>query len=59
MNYGICLTNQESIIHWIDEFTRELGEFRSLIAEGWQDLEKTFTSVQEMRMKWMEERESL
>ena len=58
MNRDICLTNQEAIINWIDEFTKELGEFRRLVAEGNQDLEKAFIRMHQARQRWLEEKGS-
>ena len=55
MNRDICLTNGENIAAWIDEFTRELQRFRSLIAEGDLSLEQAFERARQARNAWIEE----
>jgi prephenate dehydrogenase len=55
MNRDICLTNGENIVSWIDEFTRELQRFRSLIAEGDLGLEQAFDRARQARNAWIEE----
>lgn len=57
MNRDICLTNQDNVISWIDEFTKELNRFRELIATGDDELEKAFSEVKEARQRWIEERD--
>jgi len=55
MNRDICLTNQENILNWTEEFIKELSRFRQLIIDGGEDLEKAFIQVQQARQKWIEE----
>ncbi len=55
MNRDICLTNGDNIVTWIDEFTRELQRFRSLIAEGDLNLEQAFERARQARNAWIEE----
>jgi len=55
MNRDICLTNGENIVAWIDEFTREVQRFRSLIAEGDLSLEEAFERARQARNAWIEE----
>ncbi len=55
MNRDICLTNGDNIVFWIDEFTRELQRFRSLIAEGDVELEHAFDQARQARNTWIEE----
>jgi len=55
MNRDICLTNGENIVAWIDEFTRELQRFRTLIAEGDLSLEQAFDRARQARNAWIEE----
>jgi prephenate dehydrogenase len=55
MNRDICLTNGENIVAWIDEFTRELQRFRSLIAEGDLSVEQAFEKARQARNAWIEE----
>lgn len=55
MNRDICLTNQQNILNWIDEFVKELSRFRGLVSEGGEELEKAFIQAQQARQKWIEE----
>jgi len=52
----ICLTNQRSIVRWIDDFTKELQRFRKLVADGDETLGKTFSKACEARDKWLKSR---
>lgn len=54
LNYGICSTNQRAIIAWIDRYVEELNEYRHLVLEGEQELEKLFLKAREMRQRWLE-----
>ncbi|MCL0064345.1 3-phosphoshikimate 1-carboxyvinyltransferase [Dehalococcoidia bacterium] len=54
LNYGICSTNQRAIIAWIDRYIEELNEYRHLVLEGEQELEKSFLKTREMRQRWLE-----
>jgi len=53
MSRDICLTNKEPILHWIDEFLKELGEFRRLVSEDGKELEQAFLRVREGRERWL------
>ncbi|MBN2099467.1 MAG: prephenate dehydrogenase/arogenate dehydrogenase family protein [Dehalococcoidia bacterium] len=55
MNRDICLTNGENIVAWIDELTKELQRFRTLIAEGDLGLEQAFERAWQARNAWIEE----
>jgi len=55
MNHDICLTNQENILNWIDEFIKELSRFRQLIAEDSEELEKAFIQARQARQSWLKE----
>jgi len=55
MNRDICLTNQENILLWIDEFSRELSRFRQLVADSSEDLEKAFMEARQARESWLED----
>ncbi len=55
MNRDICLTNQQNILNWIEEFIKELSRFRQYIIDGDEDLEKAFIQAQQARHKWIEE----
>ena len=56
MNSDICLTNQDGIIRWIDEFIKEMHAFRSLVEEGSDSLWKTFDSAWEARDRWLQDK---
>jgi prephenate dehydrogenase len=55
MNRDICLTNRENILLWIDEFSRELSQFRQLVAGNSEDLEKAFTEARQARESWLDD----
>jgi len=46
--HGICRTNRENLLHWIDRFADELGRYRRMIADTEDDkaLLETFARVQ-------------
>jgi prephenate dehydrogenase len=54
LNYGICSTNQEAIIDWIDRYIEELGEYRHMVQEGGRELERSLSNAREMRQRWLE-----
>jgi prephenate dehydrogenase len=55
MSRDICLTNQEGIVHWIDQFISELTAFKGLIQEGGErTLGKAFDSAWEARDRWLQ-----
>jgi prephenate dehydrogenase len=55
MSRDICLTNQEGIVHWIDEFIKELYAFRGLVQEGGErPLGQVFTNAWEARDRWLQ-----
>ena len=49
----ICLTNREGITYWVDEFIKQLYEFRRLLREDVDGLEKAFIQAWEARAKWL------
>lgn len=53
MSRDICLTNQDSIVRWIDRFIDELGRYRKLVSEGGDGLLAEFQRVWEAREKWL------
>jgi len=55
MSRDICLTNREPILHWIDEYIKELGEFRRLVSEGGQEMEQAFIRTRQGRERWLGE----
>ena len=55
MNRDICLTNQEGLVHWIDEYIKELYSFRNLVKEGGEkDLFNAFDAAWEARDRWVQ-----
>ncbi len=54
MNYDICLTNRGNILNWIDEFIKELSQFRRLIAADSSKLEDAFIQARQARQAWLE-----
>lgn len=54
MNAHICLSNQDAITSWIDNFIEELQRLRNLVAGGSNKLEKTLDLAREARQKWLE-----
>ena len=55
MSRDICLTNQEGLVHWIDEFIKELYAFRGLVQEGGEKtLGQAFDDAWEARDRWLQ-----
>lgn len=55
MSRDICLTNREALNRWIDEFIRELQEFRDMVQEGDErTIGNTFDSAWEARDRWVQ-----
>jgi prephenate dehydrogenase len=55
MSRDICLTNQEGVVHWIDQFIKELYAFRGLVLEGGErPLRKVFDDAWEARDRWLQ-----
>jgi prephenate dehydrogenase len=53
VNSHICLSNQGAIIGWIDKFSRELKQYRQLVAEGDEGLEQALAQANRARQKWL------
>jgi len=53
VNAHICLSNQAAILHWIDEFTRELERYRQLVNAGDKHLEKALAEANKARQEWL------
>jgi prephenate dehydrogenase len=49
----ICLSNQETIIGWIDKFSQELERYRHLVAKGDQRLEQALSEASKARQEWL------
>ena len=55
MSRDICLTNKEALNRWIDEFIRELQEFRGMVDEGDErTLGRAFDGAWEARDRWVQ-----
>ena len=57
MHRDICLTNQESILHWLDRLAGELGDLARQIRAGDAGLEATFATAKKARDAWAASRE--
>ncbi len=55
VNAHICLTNRQAIIHWIDEFRKELDRYRQLVDAGNEDLEEALAEANKARQGWLNE----
>ena len=54
MNRDICLTNPEDVIYWIDQFIKELYDFRNRVKEGQgEEIIETFINSWEARSRWL------
>ncbi|MBI4232918.1 MAG: prephenate dehydrogenase/arogenate dehydrogenase family protein [Chloroflexi bacterium] len=53
MSRDICFTNKDAILYWIDEFIRQLYEYRNLVKAGGDELEKAFIRAWEARARWL------
>ena len=52
MYRDICLTNSESLAHWLDEYITTLSALRDRIAAHDRSLDETFTRAQQLRLQW-------
>ena len=55
VNSHICLSNQEAIVDWIDEFSQELKRYRQLVAKGDKRLEQALTEANNARQEWLKQ----
>lgn len=47
LSHDICLSNRESVLHWLDRIVEELGRYRELLQQGQEEeLFKTFARAQ-------------
>ncbi|MBI2849392.1 MAG: prephenate dehydrogenase/arogenate dehydrogenase family protein [Chloroflexi bacterium] len=58
LSRDICATNQKNLVRWIDAYIAELQHFRSLIAEGGEELETEFEMARKAREDWLARPES-
>jgi len=54
VNAHICLTNRQAIIHWIDEFSKELDRYRQLVGAREEHLEEALAEANKARQKWLD-----
>ncbi|MFC1919740.1 prephenate dehydrogenase [Chloroflexota bacterium] len=54
INIDIFHTNQEAILHWIDELMNRLSRMREQIAETDEGLKLTLSKVSDARQRWLE-----
>lgn len=54
MHLGICATNHENLVHWLDETIKQLYEMRTLLKEGdTTKLEALFYAARDARARWV------
>jgi prephenate dehydrogenase len=53
VNAHICLSNQEAILHWIDELSQELERYRQLVTTGDKRLEQALSDANKARQEWL------
>lgn len=53
MSRDICLTNRESVVHWIDRFVQAMLHYRRLVAEEPERLGQEFRASREARDRWL------
>ncbi len=53
VNAHICLSNQEAILHWIDELSQELERYRQLVITGDKRLEQALADANKARQEWL------
>ena len=53
VNAHICLSNQEAILHWLDNFSQELERYRQLMTTGDKRLEQALTDANKARQEWL------
>jgi prephenate dehydrogenase len=56
VNAQICHSNKSAIVHWLDEFIRELQELRNLVNQDASEIQNALTIAKEAREKWLEKR---
>jgi prephenate dehydrogenase len=54
---GICQTNQDAIVRWLEEYIASLAEMKDLVRAGGADLLDVFTEASVARAKWMHTRD--
>lgn len=57
MHRDIAVTNRDALVHWLDEFIKELHRLRGMVKDDQQGLERTLVDAWEARARWMLGRE--
>ncbi|MFO8009198.1 MAG: prephenate dehydrogenase/arogenate dehydrogenase family protein [Dehalococcoidia bacterium] len=55
LHVGVCVTNREAVLEWIDRYIDVLNEYRRMIRENPRELESMLDNAQGLRRKWLEE----
>ena len=58
MHRDICVTNQEAVVYWLDEFIKELYELRNNVRDDPDSMERTLISAWETRARWLADKEA-
>ena len=53
MHRDIAVTNKESVVHWLDEYIKDLHSLRNLVKDDQDGLEKALVEAWEGRARWM------
>ncbi|MFQ6019917.1 MAG: prephenate dehydrogenase [Dehalococcoidia bacterium] len=53
MSQGICLTNRDALLHWLDRMVGELQHYRGLIQDGGEELFEAFAQAQAERDRFL------
>ena len=53
MHRDICVTNGDSIVHWLDESIKELYAIRNMVKDDPEALERTLIEAWEARQRWL------
>ena len=54
MYYGICATNRQAIVDWIDRYIEHLQEYRRLVLDDDEELQKSLMNAREVRRNWLQ-----
>ena len=58
MHRDIALTNRDAVVHWLDEFIKDLHGLRNLVKDDPEGLEKALVDAWEARARWLISRDS-
>lgn len=57
MHRDIAVTNRDAVVHWLDEFIKDLHGLRNLVKDDQEGLEKALVDAWEGRARWLINRE--